>query len=74
MGTLPRGSEQVTLQPKVALGGDFCAEIHYFGETRGKKSGGGFSYGQEGRTLGEYWHRYEIGGLNGPKAPLALIG
>jgi hypothetical protein len=63
----------VTPQPKVALSGDLCAEIHYFGETREKKSGRGFSYGQEGRTLSEYWYRYEIGGLNSPKALLALI-
>jgi hypothetical protein len=74
MSTLPRRSKQVTPQPKVALSGGFYAEIHYFGETREKKSGRGFSYGQEGRTLGEYWHRYEIGGLNSLKAPLALIG
>jgi hypothetical protein len=52
----------------------FYAEIHYFGEIRKKRSGRGFSYGQEGRTLGEYWHKYEIGGLNGPNAPLTLIG
>jgi hypothetical protein len=54
MSTLPRGSKQVTPQSKVALSGGFYAEIHYFRETREKKSGRGFSYGQEGRTLGEY--------------------
>jgi hypothetical protein len=73
MSTLPRGSKQVTLQPKVALSGGFYAKIHYFGETKKKKSGRGFSYRQEGRTLSEYWHKYKIGGLNSPKALLALI-